>query len=167
MAAQRTGERSDLADLGTPLSDSRGASEKFRIKAAALMYPTPKGSPEESLKDIRETANQSPDTGVLAAINQAKGALAEIRAKSKELQYQQAFDEVGMFTTNAGYVAARGGNGDLLVAKASDANMQQLQEAGYRDGSQFDVNLYVPFSNNADTTNGVQWTPGTGTEQLL
>lgn len=152
MAKQR--KRDELARLGSPLSFS---SEKFKAQAAAELYPDT-GDANKLLEDLNAAASQPNTPENRQNIELAAKALDDIRSKSQELQYQQAFNEVGQYAYNSGYLAARAGNGDLLIAADTSDKRQALEAAGYKAGAE----LPVPFNNDAASTQDVEWIDGTG-----
>ncbi|MDB5164889.1 MAG: hypothetical protein JWL89_515 [Candidatus Saccharibacteria bacterium] len=160
MAAQPIYKRKDLHDLGVPLVDGTARARSLQVTAVAALYPK-SSNPEQLLAATKNAANQLPNEGIQPAINQAKKALDGIYAKRQELQAEKAFTEVGVFTANSGFIAARGGNGDLLVGKYTPENLKALEAAGYRDG-EGDITLFVPFSSNEASRQDVKWVQGTG-----
>lgn len=165
MAAQH---RQDLLAQGHPLSDFGEIAGPFYIKAVAELFPD-NGDPEEMLVGIRETVNQSRDYSTERAVEQATKTSREIEIKRRELQNQRAYDEVGTFGRHAGWVAARGGNGDLLVSRETPEALRALEVAGYKEtpgGYESSEGPMVPFNNTPESTQDVEWVDGTGVGYL-
>jgi|GEM_PF-2836425 hypothetical protein len=169
MRAQDSYKRPDLDALGSPLSSSRLANEQFFLTAAAKLFPSEEGA-ESMVRGLGEAARQPRNEGTETAIAQARQALDEISVESRKLQYQRAFDEVGTYGRHAGWVAARAGNGDLLVAQETPKAMEALASAGYREtqgGYESSEGPRVPFNNTPESTKDVKWAPATGTEPTV
>lgn len=166
MAKQRLSKRRDLCDIGHPLSDVHRKNFAGRATASEVPSENPTETQEAIIAAAKRVAGEAPSS----ARQGAEDLLKQISKKAFELQAQQAFDEVGTYNRHAGWVAARGGNGDLLVAKESDETLKALQEAGYQEsaGGYEDPNgLAVPFDNTPDSTKDVDWYPGDGIESVF
>ena len=166
MREQDVYKRPDLHWAGHPLADAGDAVGRSMLRAAAELFPSG-GGPETLLSDLKEAAGPRHQASAESHVAQARDALDEIRAKAKEIQYKQAFNEVGYFNRHAGWLAARAGNGDLLVAPDTPDTQAALAAAGYREvagGYGSHGGPTVPFNNTGTSTEGVRWTKATGAE---
>ena len=165
MRSQEGHKRPDLTALGNPLSDMGHGAKRARLEATAKLFPS--DDPEALFEDIRGAAKQLPNRGNDTEIAQARKALDEIGVERRKRQYQKTFDEVGLYARHAGWVAARAGNGDLLVARETPESIQFLEDANYREthgGYGSYEGPTVPFNNTPESTSDVQWVRATGTE---
>ncbi len=140
----------DLQRLAWPVTSLHPSYNSAHAKAVAAVLNNAGMTEDQTIRardDLRESKVLADQGGATVASNQAEAALDEVSGLTRKDQGESAVRQVGGYTVNSGWVAARSGDGDLIVALSSEQTLKALEEAGYKPTG----DIGVPFNNNADT----------------